>query len=137
MKDHILTITDLLLGAAYADKRLEGRETDKIRSLLTKLAGTASLPANVEARFKAFSPAAFDIDAAGKKLAGLGNDRRKVLEMVAAVTESDDELDLAEDRYLRQAAEAMGLNQKEFSDLVVDFSEIDELEGILGETLGV
>lgn len=137
MKDHILTITDLLLGAAYADKRLEGRETDKIRSLLTKLAGTASLPANVEARFKAFSPAAFDIAAAGKKLAGLGDDRRKVLEMVAAVTESDDELDLAEDRYLRQAAEAMGLNQKEFSDLVVDFSEIDELEGILGETLGV
>lgn len=137
MNDHILTITDLLLGAAYADKRLEGRETDQIRSLLTKLAGTASLPADVEARFKAFSPAAFDIDAAGKKLAGLGDDRRKVLEMVAAVTESDDELDLAEDRYLRHAAEAMGLNQKEFSDLVVDFSEIDELEGILGETLGV
>jgi uncharacterized tellurite resistance protein B-like protein len=137
MKDHILTITDLLLGAAYADKRLEGRETDQIRALLTKLSGAASLPAAVEARFKTFSPAKFDIDAAGKHLAGLGDDRRKVLEMVAAVTESDDELDLAEDLYLRKAALAMGLAEKEFNDLVIDISEVDELEGILGETLGV
>lgn len=137
MNDHILTITDLLLGAAYADKRLEGRETDKIRALLTKLSGRMTLPAPVEARFKAFSPAAFDVGTAGKELAGLGADRRKVLEMIAAVTESDDELDLAEDLYLRRAAIAMGMDEKEFNDLVVDISEVDELEGILGETLGV
>jgi uncharacterized tellurite resistance protein B-like protein len=137
MNDHILTITDLLLGAAYADKRLEGRETDQIRALLTKLSGSATLPANVEARFKGFSPAAFSVEAAGKKLAGLGDDRHKVLEMVAAVTESDEEIDLAEDRYIRTAALAMGLTESEFRDLVVDFNEIDELEGILGETLGV
>jgi uncharacterized tellurite resistance protein B-like protein len=137
MNDHILTITDLLLGAAYADKRLEGRETDQIRTLLTKLAGSTTLPANVEARFKGFSPAAFSVEAAGKKLAGLGDDRHKVLEMVAAVTESDEEIDLAEDRYIRTAALAMGLTESEFRDLVVDFNEIDELEGILGETLGV
>jgi hypothetical protein len=31
----------------------------------------------------------------------------------------------------------MGLQDKQFRDLVVDFQEIDELEGILGETLGV
>jgi uncharacterized tellurite resistance protein B-like protein len=137
MNDHILTITDLLLGAAYADKRLEGRETDQIRTLLTRLSGRLTLAADVEARFKGFSPAKFDIDKAGNELAGLGADRRKVLEMVAAVTESDDELDLAEDLYLRRAALAMGLDEKEFRDLVIDISEVDELEGILGETLGV
>jgi uncharacterized tellurite resistance protein B-like protein len=137
MNDHILTITDLLLGAAYADKRLEGRETDKIRALLAKLSGKPTLPDAVEARFNAFSPAAFDLETAGKHLAGLGADRRKVLEMIAAVTESDDELDLAEDLYLRRAALAMGMDEKEFRDLVVDISEVDELEGILGETLGV
>lgn len=137
MKDHIETITDLLLGAAYADKRLEGRETDKIRALLTKLAGSESLPANLEARFRSFQPASFDASAAGKRLAELGNDRRRVLEMIAAVTESDEEVDLAEDRYLRTVALAMGLADKQFRDLVVDFQEIDELEGILGETLGV
>src|SRR5689334_11843280 len=135
--DHILTITDLLLGAAYADKRLEGREKDKIRALLTKLQGKAKLPDAVEARFKAFSPAKFDIETAAKRLAGLGDDRRKVLEMIAAVTESDEEIDLAEDLYLRRAATAMGLAEQEFRDLVVDISEVDELEGILGETLGV
>src|SRR5690348_10872842 len=98
MKEHIETITDLLLGAAYADKRLEGREKDKIRALLGKLAGSDALPAAIEKRFKEFKPAGFDAAAAGKKLAGLGNDRRRVLEMVAAVTESDDEVDIAEDK---------------------------------------
>lgn len=137
MNDHILTITDLLLGAAYADKRLEGRETTQIRALLAKLSGKTTLPDAVEARFKAFSPAAFDLEAAGKQLAGLGDERRTVLEMIAAVTESDEELDLAEDLYLRRAATAMGLAEQEFRDLVMDISEVDELEGILGETLGV
>ncbi|NJK32260.1 MAG: hypothetical protein HC927_07540 [Deltaproteobacteria bacterium] len=137
MKDHIETITDLLLGAAYADKRLEGREKDKIRALLAKLVGSDALPESIDARFKDFSPAAFDPVAAGQRLAGLGNDRRRVLEMIAAVTDADEELDLAEDRYLRTVAEAMGLADKQFRDLVVDFTEIDELEGILGETLGI
>ncbi|PRQ05540.1 Tellurite resistance protein TerB [Enhygromyxa salina] len=137
MKDHILTITDLLLGAAYADKRLEGQETAKIRSLLTKLVGKPDLPVTVESRFKEFSPAAFDVDAAGKGLAGLGDQRRKILEMIAAVSESDEEIDLAEDRYLRRAAEAMGLPAAAFRDLVVDFSEIDDLEGVLSETFGI
>ncbi|HVI01193.1 MAG TPA: TerB family tellurite resistance protein [Enhygromyxa sp.] len=137
MKNHILTITDLLLGAAYADKRLEGQEKDKIRSLLAKLAGSTTFPDAVEARFREFSPAAFDPVAAGKKLSHLGSDRRSILEMIAAVTESDDEIDLAEDRYLRQVAEAMGLATKEFQDLLVDFQEVDELEGILSETLGI
>lgn len=137
MKDHILTITDLLFGAAYADKRLEGNETEQIRSLLTKLLGNAAFPAAVEARFKDFSPAAFDLETAGAHLAGLGSDRRKILEMIAAVSESDQEIDLSEDRYLRQAAEAMGLAEKDFRDLVVDFQEVDDLEGILSDTLGV
>src|SRR5690606_27098067 len=137
MKNHILTITDLLLGAAYADKRLEGQEKDKIRSLLAKLAGGKQLPDDVEARFREISPAAFDPDAAGKKLSHLGDDRRRILEMIAAVTESEAETDLAEDRYLRRDAEAMGLHAKEFRDLIVDFQEIDELEGILGDALGL
>ncbi|MFV8756301.1 TerB family tellurite resistance protein [Nannocystaceae bacterium ST9] len=137
MKDHIETITDLLLGAAYADKRLEGREKDQIRALLCKLAGTTTLPAALEQRFHDFQPARFDPIAAGKALSGIGNDRRRVLEMIAAVTESDEEIDIAEDRYLRKVAEGMGLAEKQVRDLIVDFQEIDELEGILGETLGV
>ncbi|EDM77516.1 hypothetical protein PPSIR1_09440 [Plesiocystis pacifica SIR-1] len=137
MKRHIETITDCLLGAAFADKHLAGRELDTIRSLLSKLLGGKELPPTIEARLKSFSPAAFDVEAAGRTLSTLGGDRRKVLEMVAAVSESDEEIDLAEDRYLRRLAEAMGLAEKRFRDLLVDFQEIDELEGILGETLGL
>ena len=137
MNDHIVTITDLLLGAAYADKRFEGREKAKIRTLLQKLVGSETLPAAVESRFTAFSPAALDVDKAAGELAGLHNDRRKVLEMIAAVSESDEEIDLAEDRYLRRVAEGMGLPEKQFRDLVVDFQELDELGGILGDVFGL
>ncbi|NVB41592.1 TerB family tellurite resistance protein [Pseudenhygromyxa sp. WMMC2535] len=137
MNEHVETITDLLLGAAYADKRLEGQEKQKIRELLLKLIGAEALPEAIESRFKSFSPAAFDVAAAGQRLADLGPERRKVLEMVAAVSESDEEIDLAEDRYLRKVGEAMGLADKQFRDLVVDFQELDDLEGILSETLGI
>jgi len=136
MKHHILTITDLLLGAAYADKRLEGQEKDKIHALLTKLAG-GKLPDEVEARFREFSPAAFDLEAAGQRLAHLGSKRRKILEMIVAVSESDAEIDLAEDRYLRKVAKAMGVPEKDIADLSVDFQEIDDLQGILGDILGL
>src|SRR5262249_32722499 len=112
-------------------------EKEKIRALLAKLHGKTKLPDAVEARFKGFSPAAFDLEVAGKRLAGLGDERRLVLEMIAAVTESDEEIDLAEDLYLRRAATAMGMDEQEFRDLVIEISEVDELEGILGETLGV
>lgn len=105
--------------------------------LLGKLAAADTLPSAIEQRFVGFQPAGFDPVAAGKKLAGLGNDRRRVLEMIAAVTESDDELDIAEDQYMRKVAEGMGLAEKQFRDLIVDFQEIDELEGILGESLGI
>ena len=117
--------------------RISGVQPFGFFATVEGLGGDGLVPAAVEARFKAFSPAAFSVEAAGKKLAGLGADRHKVLEMVAAVTESDEEIDLAEDRYIRTAALAMGLSEAEFRDLVVDFNEIDELEGILGETLGV
>ena len=39
MKQHIETITQLLLGAAYADKRLAGAEITRIRALLITLIG--------------------------------------------------------------------------------------------------
>ena len=39
MKQHIETITRLLLGAAYADKRLEGAEISRIEAILRQVLG--------------------------------------------------------------------------------------------------
>lgn len=132
MKEHIDTITDLMLGAAYADKRLEGRELDAIRSMVIKLLGSPALPGTQEERIRSFNPAKHDARAAAASLAALSHEhKRKVLELVATVTESDDEHDLAEDAYLRKVAEGLGLGDEELDGMTIEILEDEELEGFL------
>jgi len=129
MKEHIDTITDLLLGAAYADKRLESTERDAITGMLAKLLGADSLPDAQRDRIKAFNPAKLDVAACGEALAGLSNEEKhKVLELVATVSESDDELDMAEDAYLRKVALALGVPESEIESLTIELIEEDELD---------
>ena len=129
MKEHIDTITDLLLGAAYADKRLETKERDAITSMLTKLLGVSDLPDAQRDRIKGFNPAKLDVKDAGSKLALLsGDDKRKVLDLVASVTESDDEIALAEDNYLRKVAEGLGIPESEIDSLTIEIIEDDDLD---------
>jgi uncharacterized tellurite resistance protein B-like protein len=132
MKEHIDTITDLMLGAAYADKRLEGRELDAIRSIVTKLLGAPALPQAQEERIKSFNPARFDARAAAASLATLPADgKRTILELVATVTDSDDEHDMAEDAYLRKVGEGLGVPADELAGMTIEVLEDDELEGLL------
>ena len=132
MKEHIDTITDLMLGAAYADKRLEGRELDAIRSMVVKLLGSKALPGAQEDRIRAFNPARFDAKAAAARLSKLDHEgKHKILELVATVTDSDEELDLAEDAYLRKVAEGLGLPAEDLEGMTIEILEEDELEGFL------
>lgn len=131
MKQHIETITRLLLGAAYADKRLGGAEVTRIRALLTTLTG-GQPPAGLDGLISSFSPAAFSVQRAAEELKGLEPaDKRKLLELVASVNEADDELDLAESTYLRTLALGLGMQESEFSDLTLEILEEDELRGLL------
>jgi uncharacterized tellurite resistance protein B-like protein len=132
MKAHIETITDLLLGAAYADKRLEGEELDAITSMLCKLLGADKLPKAQSDRITQFNPAKFDVKAAAGRLRFESpENKRKVLELIASLNESDEELDMAEDAYLRKVAVGMGLSEKDISDLTIEVLEEDELQGLL------
>lgn len=134
LKEHIDTITDLLLGAAYADKRLEGKELDAIRSMVQKLMGTDAVPEAQAARIKAFNPAKHNAAAAAASLAGLGQEhKRKIIDLVATVTESDDELDFAEDAYLRTVAQGLGLSAEEIAELTIEVIEEAHLSEILDE----
>jgi uncharacterized tellurite resistance protein B-like protein len=134
MKQHVQTITNLLLGAAYADKKLEGEETKAIEQLLCKLVGSEQLPIAQSSQMRSFSPAAFDAESAAKSLASLDSgDKRKVLEMVCAVHDADEELDFAEDAYLRKVASGLGIAGDDISSLALDVAEVDGMEGILGE----
>jgi uncharacterized tellurite resistance protein B-like protein len=132
MRAHVDTITDLLLGAAYADKKLQGGELDAIRSMLCKLLGTAKLPAAQAERITAFNPAKFDLNAATAKLRfESAETKRKIIELVASVSDSDEELDFDEDAYLRKVAKGLGMSDKDIADLTIEVLEAEQLDGLL------
>ncbi len=132
MKEHIDTITDLLLGAAYADKRLEGDELRAITKMVCKLLQTEELPEAQAARLSAFNPAKFDVKAAGASLSSLSEDDKvKVLDLVASINEADDEIDFDEDAYLRKVAAALGVSDEALEKHTIEILSEDDLDGLL------
>ncbi len=132
MKQHVETIIQLLLGAAYADKRLAGAEVTRIRAILAQILGGSALDPRHEEALASFNPAAFNVHAIAASLKGLDSrDKRTLLELIASVNDADDELDLAEDTYLRNVALGFGVPESEFSDLALEVLAEDELLGLL------
>ncbi|HEY5922754.1 MAG TPA: TerB family tellurite resistance protein [Kofleriaceae bacterium] len=124
--DRIVPLCELLLGAAYADKELKDQEKDEVRSLLEGLAG--ELPTDVELKIVAFDPASFDLKASAAPFKGDSeDDRKKLLYLVSAVNEADEEIDLAEDQYLRDLAAALDLPKAALEGLTVEI-ETEELK---------
>jgi uncharacterized tellurite resistance protein B-like protein len=127
MGDRILEITDLLMGAAHADGELRPEEGAAVRSLLGDLLGEPDLPADVEARVNAFIATAFDLEKTANTFAhDPASEKLKLLELVAAVRDADDEIDLDEDAFLRDLAKAIGVPEAELGDLALDV-EVEEL----------
>lgn len=123
--DRIYPLCELLLGAAYADGELQPQEKVEIRALLTELAGENRV--EVEACIASFEPARFD----PSSVVGIFRDdsedeRRRLLLLVSTVIEADDEIDLAENEYLRNLASALALPPSALEGVVVDveFEEI-------------
>ena len=124
--DRLVPLSDLLLGAAYADGHFAEREKEKVATLLRELLGTGELPAPLVAWIEAFDPGSFDVAQSCSEFAEdppVG--KRELLELVAAVHEADEELDLAEDDYLRQVAAELGAEEQlEGLSLVVEVEEL-------------
>ena len=130
MSDHapLAALADLLLGAAHADGSGATVEVDAVRALLTELAGEGGLPEPVAARIAAFELGALDVEGAAKTLTGSGLvTARQVLELCCKVRDADEEIDLAEDDYMRKVGAALGLAASDFADLTVEV-EIEELK---------
>lgn len=127
MSDRILSLCDLLLGAAYADNELKEQEKDEVRALLAELAG--EVPPEVETRIGSFDPRQFDLKAAAAPfLADSEDDKRKLLVLVSAINESDEEIDFAEDDYLRALAKELDLSASAIAGLTLEV-ETEELKG--------
>jgi uncharacterized tellurite resistance protein B-like protein len=128
MVDRLLPLCDVLLGAAHADQQLRDVEQDEIRALLEEIAGDLTI--EVEARINQFDPKQFDLAAAAAPFRNDSDeDRRKLLVLVSAVIDADDEVDLAEDQYLRDLAKALGLPASALSGLTVEV-ETEELQQV-------
>ena len=119
MSDRIFPVCELLLGAAYADRELHHQETTEIRALLTELAGERLV--EVEACIASFEPEKFDLQTTAGVFRDDGEeDRRKLLLLVSAVIEADEQLDLAENDYLCALAAALALPPSALEGLTVE-----------------
>jgi hypothetical protein len=124
--DRIVPLCDLLLGAAYADRELKDREYDEVRELLTDLSG-AELTSEIEHRIATFDPAGFDLGATANAFrADSPDDRRKLLFLVAAIHDADEEIDLAEDEYLCALCAALDLPSEALAGLSLEV-EVEDL----------
>lgn len=126
LPDRILPLCDLLLAAAYADKEFKDRERDEIREVLVELTEEPLTPELID-RIGAFDPGAFDLAATAAEFrADPEEDRSRLLSLVAAIHDADDELDLAEDDYLRALAAALDLPASALTGLTIEV-EIETL----------
>jgi uncharacterized tellurite resistance protein B-like protein len=128
LDDRIGPICDLLMGAAYADKKLEDREREEVREMLADLSGSKLTP-ELENRIRTFDPKKFDLTATAASFKSDPEDeRRKLLFLVAAINDADEEVDFAEDEYLRSLATALALPASALAGLTIDV-EVEELRG--------
>lgn len=125
--DRILSIADVLLGAAYADGVLAGEEEALVRRFLSELLSADVLPAPLEAHLAAFDPERFELAAAAALFADDPWElKRNLLELVAQIRDADGEIDFAEDEYLVSLGDALEVPREEFADLATGI-EIEEL----------
>jgi uncharacterized tellurite resistance protein B-like protein len=133
VRDRIGVITDLLLGAAHADRNFDRSEREAVRRLLRDLLLTDELPANLEQRIESFDPSSFDVRAAARDFASdPPMNKRRLVELVGQLCEVDGVYHLDEDSYIRDLAAALGLEPSEYGDLVLDY-EVEELRDSLAE----
>lgn len=129
VRDRILVITDLFLGALWADDEFTEDEQRAVRALLADLLLVTpdALPPSVEERITGFDPLKFDLAAAaGDFAADPPMAKRRLLELVGCMVDADGVVDMKEDEYLRRLADALGMEYSEYSDLVLDY-EVAEL----------
>lgn len=127
VRDRIFVITDLFMGACWADDEFSEDEQKTVRRLLADLMVVDALPPHIEDRITSFDPLAFDLEAAAKDFeADPPMAKRRLLELVGKMVDADGVVDMQEDEYLRRLAGLLDMAYADYSDLVLDF-EVEEL----------
>ena len=121
VRHRITLITDLFLGAAFADGGFVDREREYIRSLLRDLLVVEALPDALEQHIARFDPASFDLARAAADFhADPPMSRRRLLELIAYVALADGHMVDAEDAFIRKLGSALALSEEDYRDLTLD-----------------
>ena len=129
VRDRIAVLTDLFLGAVWADDEFSEDEQVAVRALLGELleVDPSALPDPVEARLRDFEPLSFDLASAAAEFA---NDppmaKRRLLALVGRMVDADGVVEVQEEQYLRELAGHLGLEHEDYSNLSLAYS-IEEL----------
>ena len=120
------------LGAAHPDAHLAAQQLATAEAILRTVGGCDELPPAVTERLEKFDPRQLDVAAEVKALMLLGaSEKRKLVELVAKVHDSDDIWDFAEDDYLRRVAKACGLREADYADLAVGDITLEDIGPVL------
>lgn len=123
MQRRILALTDLLLGAAHADSRFDGREEATVRALLDELF-IDDLPDYVTDRIATFTMGDLDLAETVKEFAESKDSmKERVLNLVASVHRADEVVSLEEDAYLHRLGQALGLPEAVYRHLRIQSME--------------
>jgi uncharacterized tellurite resistance protein B-like protein len=122
-------IADLLMGAAYADKRLDGRELEAVKKLLADLMDVEVIPGELAQRLESFDPKSFDASGTARALEIQDDDEKvHLIELIATVTEADEEIDLDENDYLEGVAQALDMPRNTYSDMAIEVMSVEDLK---------
>jgi uncharacterized tellurite resistance protein B-like protein len=101
---------------------IDAEEMARLGNMLRDLQPKEELPATLVQRLADFDPARFDIDeAVGPFLHESVEFKRNLLQLAVSVHEADGELDFAEDTFIRELGFKLGLEMKQFQDLLLEF----------------
>ncbi len=115
-----LVLTELLLGACYADGTFCEKEQEALRSLLGRLLQVSELPPEIEDRIRTFDPTTFDARAAARRFVETtraGN--RPLLEVICEICTADARLELCENEYMLALVVALEMAKEDYEGLAV------------------
>jgi uncharacterized membrane protein YebE (DUF533 family) len=122
-------LTDLLMGAAFADEHLENIEKETVEKILLEVTKEKSIPLWLSTYIESFKPGSFDITKNCKELGISGGEEAKMLiSLLVRITDSDDIHDMDEGSYLIKVAKAVNAPKEVYEDLTVEMVVVDDLE---------
>ena len=124
----ICHVAELLLGAANADGDFDGHEAETIGDILRSLVPGEALPNEVTSHLAQFDVDELDLNASATPLRALPEDARQaILKLIVQVVDADEIHDMAEDRYIKQVAEALNVDESHVDQFTVDIIEITDI----------